>query len=369
MHTLIKIVISLLGIVAGILLIVFTEPVFHINLGIVFLIFWVFGYLGASLKTVGPNELAMETFFDKPVNHYKPGKGLVLVPLGFYKLEKVSSVTHQFQIPGDPEKVFKGKDTEPLPDESWVRPMRIFTGQEDSPSKDPLSERLHGVFSAIIRWRILDFNKFTRNIGSTKEAERQMRDTVEKVLVEVLGKMSPRQIIDGISTINAKLVEALQKLVNGDDNGEDGWGIKIEDFQLLAPDFGQTLSSSISEARSASFKKEATIKTAEGEAESIKLKGNAEAESLKAQGLAEAEVLRAKGVSTADAKKLLLQAEATGLKQLAKELKISDKALLLQLEAFKQAIGKAGENGHIFFNMPNIASIPELFGAINKTKG
>lgn len=379
-----KWIISLSGIIIGVLIAFFVKPFFGVNLGIGFILLWCCGYILGSLKTVGPNELAMETFFGKPTNHYEAGKGLVLIPFGFYKLTKVASVTYQFQIPGDPEKVFKGKDTEPLPDDTWVRPMRIFTGQEDPLTDDPLSGRLHGVFSAIIRWRILDYNKFTRNIGSVDEAQRQMRDTAEKALVEKLGTMSPREIIKKIGAainedgINAKLVATLQKLVNGDDNGEDGWGIKIEDFQLLAPDFGQTLSAAISDARSASFTKEAAIKVAEGEAKTIELKGvaeaktievkgEAEAKSIKARGLAEAAVMKEKGISASEAENLMRKVKTANLKELAKELELTEKALLLQLETFEKAISNVGANGHLYFNLPDMAAIPQLLGSIKNS--
>lgn len=336
---------------------VFTELSFV--LGLAFLILWNFGYILGSLRKVEPNELALETFFGKPIKSHDAGAGLVFVPFGFFELRKFPSETNQFQIPAEPELVFKGHDDEPLPNENMVRPMRIFTGQEQNvDDNDPLTRRLHGTFSAIIRWRIKEPMHFIRNVGQIDYAEKQLRDTAEKALVVILGKKSPREIIASMGEINKSLTKILQKLVNGkSEEDPDRWGVEIEDFQLLAPDFGQTLSKKISESVAASFGKKIAIEEAEGTSAKIRL-----------EGFAKAEVIAKEGIAVANAKELLLKAEAMGYKEIADKLGIKEKEVILQVEAIKQAMAKAGENGHVFFNMPNIASMAEMFSAINSKK-
>ena len=292
-----------------------SSKIFGVELNYGWLVF--FGqlfYLIISLKQVGPTEIGAILFFGKPINEV--GSGLVFVPMGICSLVKETALIIQEQYPDDPEKVWKG-DSEKMPlDGTFVPPIRIThkAGTTDESKIDPLHKRMTTEVSLIVRYKIKkgQYITFLQTIGDTKEARRQIRDTIVATARKEFALKTPATTLDEWEKVDALLKTDTIELVKS-------WGVEVDDVRMEDFDLGKTVNTSLRDIPNSVMKKE-IIKT------------NADAEEYKRTH---------EGMGTAEARRIFLEAEAVGYQKIAKELGITDGAFIIGMETARTALEKS----------------------------
>lgn len=251
-----KTVVSVYGVIflAIVLLNIFGSPVdiFGEEYGLGTLVFYaLILYTAMSLRTIGPTDLGCRLFFEKPIGNVS--SGLTFVPPIICDLVTETRLVTQDEIPAEPEKIYRGSvDDEvgkTVPKElqavGMKPPIRItFSGRNEASIEmglkedDPYDRRLTAEVVPVIRWRIDDFKTFLETIGSVERARKQMEDTCVKTFTEVLTKVSPAVAMLRIKECSEALQKAIEDLVNG-------WGIEIENAQIKAINFTQTLNAAV----------------------------------------------------------------------------------------------------------------------------
>lgn len=274
----------------------------------------------ASFRTVGATELGAFLLFEKPL--FEVESGLIFVPFLICSLKTDTRLVIQRQFPGEPEIVDKsGNDKDGIAT-GKVAPIRITHKGLTGDQADPLNLRLTSEPSFIVRYHIQKGNyvTFLTTIGDTKEAERQMRDTIESQARVQFGKMTPAQTLERLGDINTELKSEVDKLVAT-------WAIDVLDTHVVDLDLGKTVNEALRNVPAAQLTKDATILTSQGEAQKIKLTGEAEAD-----------VIIFKGVADAKARKLILQAEAIGMKKLSEVAGTDAGKLTLWLDTMRKTV-------------------------------
>lgn len=250
-----------------------------------------------SFRTVGPTQLGAVLFFGEPIQEV--GSGPKIVPFFSCSLVKETRLVIQDQFPGDPEQIDK-RDVD-VPEEGKVAPIRVPTG-EGTGSDDPIDRRMTLEVTLLSRYRIEkgQFIIFLTTIGSTTEARRQIRDTVEAFLKIEFAKRSPMQILADLADINKILREAVEK-------DTDSWGIQVENVQLVDNDLGKKVNQSLRDVPSALLQKKVTVTNAEAEKRKLVLEGEGVADARQKFLFAEA-----------DGRQAFLEAEAIGFERMAK---------------------------------------------------
>jgi|SRR3989344_4022613 len=304
-------------------------------------------YVLLSLKSVGPTELGALLLFGKPL--IEVGSGLILVPFGFFSLVTETALTMQDQFPGDPEKVQKTSSDELEPGK--VFPIRATHAAAKQKSDDAIDIRMTTEVSVISREKIMRgyFITFLITIGSTKEMRRQIRDTVEGAIKKEFAQRTPAETLADLSKIDEVLKKAVKDLT-------ESWGIEVINVQIIDIDLGKTVNEALRNVTAARLAKQKTIT-------------DSEAERTKITNV---------GIGTADAKKRLLEAEATGRRlsleaeaigttKLAEIAKTSEGQIVLWLEAIRAGFEKANHTiipgGDFFSAVANISTL------MDKTKG
>jgi len=252
-------------------------------------------------------EVGAILYFGAFVKEVNPG--LLFVPFFSCKLVKVTGLTTEMQIPGEPEDVFDPKENI----EGTVR--KIFaTHKEKMGTDDPLDRRLTTEPSAYIRFRVKrgSVENFLERIGSIEEAERQIRDANESEIKVIFARNTVKETLKNLEKINGKLLATTINLV-------EDWGIELLRVQIVDLGLSHNTNKKIDEAVQAEFEKRATITLAE----------------------AERRRLEEEGEGTALAVQVLLEAQAVGYNAIAEELEIKDKELVLRLQLIKEALKDA----------------------------
>lgn len=269
--------------------------------------------LATSIKTRGLNQYGIAFFYKRPLKLLSVGPHLI--PIGVMQFETYSKEIQEFQCPDEPDKVFKGHDSDTLPD-GQVRPIRITTGAPKRNSKTGETIRKGGVLavqstfiaSFVFRWRIQAGGKnifrTLQTLGLSfkdikTQVEKQLRDIGEAVVAEYASEKTMEQFIAGLRKVNAALLEESSTRF-GDT------GIEIISALLISPDLGQTTSESL-----------ATIPKARADAQNKIVLAEAK----------EIELTRA-GVGNANAARALLDAKASGQKRIMEALDVSGESVL-----------------------------------------
>lgn len=226
-------------------------------------------YTILSFKQVGPTELGAKLFFGKPIQEVK--SGLVFVPFLIFKLEKETRLTMQDELPGDPEKIYRGDGEAP---EGMFPPIRIPFADK-SAGDDPLNRRVTAEIVPIIRWRISYFVKFLTTIGSREAAKKQMEDATIGLCMRDLTQLSVAEALVGLKKFNEELGTAIRKMV-------EKWGISLETAQIKQINFHHSLNDAISSVPEAEFKAKVTVRTAEAEKRKRMLEGQGSGDAEKA---------------------------------------------------------------------------------------
>ncbi len=178
----------------------------------------------------------------------------------------------QDELPAEPEKIYRGSEGDKLgrtvPKELQLLgmkpPIRVTFSDSNEESviekikkDDPYDRRLTAEVVPVIRWRIDNFVVFLKTIGSVGSARKQMEDTCVKTFTEFLTKVSPAVALLRIKEFSAKLQEEIEKLVQS-------WGIEIENAQIKAINFSQTLNAAVQDVVVKEREKQAAILEGQG---------------------------------------------------------------------------------------------------------
>lgn len=227
-------------------------------------------YIVASLRIVGPKELGCILIFGRPWRNVS--SGLIPVPLGICSLVKETRNTIQDELPAEPEKIYRGSDTDKegtsMPPDlqalGMKPPIRVtFSGRnkasEDAliDEEDPYDRRLTEEVVPVIRWRIDDLKIFLTTVGSVKEARRQMEDVCIATFTVHLTKVSPAVALIRLNKYSGVLKKAVEKLVGG-------WGVHIQSAQIKALRFSKALNTAVQNVVVQERNKMAKIREGEG---------------------------------------------------------------------------------------------------------
>ena len=210
-------------------------------------------YLAFSLKGVRADEVAGAFCYGKAL--VRLVSGLHFVPFGLMQIAKASRTVQEFQCPGEPEKVFKGDDSEVLP-LGMVRPIRAVTRAPSGKEKDILDARMTLVVNFVIQYAVIDIFDYIANFGSKEYIEGQMRDIGEVTIVEDVTQNTPSSFIKNLPEINKKLAKEIKDRFKNS-------GVKIISVRLISPDISHKVSTALAnipiaraEARQMEFRAE-----------------------------------------------------------------------------------------------------------------
>jgi regulator of protease activity HflC (stomatin/prohibitin superfamily) len=266
------------------------------------------GHLALSFKNVNRNEIGGVLFYGKAVKEVD--SGIVFVPLGLLQLVTLPVYPIQVQFPGDPEKIFKGSDEEyfKLSEEErkkFTLPIRALSGEPEKTGNPTsvLETQMTLEVNFYVRWTVEHFWVFLTRIGSVDEANRQLRDSGERVVVQAVSSRTPGVVVKELSEINTQLEEALEAIT------EDA-GVRINEAAMLAPDLthgvNQAMRDTVTEKAKAAQKVIAaeatareTVLTAEAEEVRLTREGSGVAAAKMAELKALAEGAKALGLTAA----------------------------------------------------------------------
>ncbi len=287
-------------------------------------------YFLGSFRYFKAEEIGGVTLFGLPV--WTQTRGPILSFLGLLALERLSSSEIQFQLPAEPEHVYKHSDKEfdtiedPEERARWVRPMRILTGgPSGTPTDNPLDVQMVIEPSVYVRFYVKEFFVFwIVTHGDIDEARRQLRDTIEVELAEILGQKTPRKINATLGDVSKELQRrVILKTLD--------WGIEIDDVRMLSPDTGHTLAARLRDIAAARATATKTRIDAAAEKDRLTMVGQGNASATQADLEAEAVGLKAN-----------LQAQATGLREIAAVTKLKGGEFAIATQAVQAVMGKTG---------------------------
>lgn len=229
-------------------------------------------YTAASLRIIGPTELGCRLFFGKPIDNVS--SGLTFTPLWVCELITETRLVIQDELPTEPDKIYRGGTNDEfgrtVPKElqslGWKPPIRITFSDRNKESEDPelmigendpYDRRLTAEVVPVVRWRIDDFVIFLKTIGSINSARKQMEDTCVKTFTEKLTKVSPAVALRRIEEYSKELQTVIENLVQL-------WGIRIENAQIKAINFSQTLNAAVQDVVVQERKMQANILEGKG---------------------------------------------------------------------------------------------------------
>ncbi len=191
-------------------------------------------HIALSFTNVNRNEIGGVLFYGRAIKEVD--SGIIFIPLGLLQLVTLPAYPIQVQFPGDPEKIFKGSDEEyfKLSEEErkkFVLPIRALSGESKDAGQPTsiLETQMTLEVNFYVRWTIEHFWVFLTRIGSIDEANRQLRDSGERVVVQAVSSRTPGTVVKELLQINTQLEEALEAIT------EDA-GVRIDEAAMLAPD-------------------------------------------------------------------------------------------------------------------------------------
>lgn len=174
------------------------------------------------------------------------GSGPKLLARGLFQLLTYPRNSQQEQFPGDPEIVFKGDDSDPLPPE-MKRALRVTTGaptkaeRTDGGSDESSILDIQvtvGIFF-YLRIEISDALVFALRYGSLTEFWRQIRDTGERVITNEFAKTKgAAELIQNLAPIMDKLNERFIEIA-------EAGGVTVIESGINSPDLSRTLATAL----------------------------------------------------------------------------------------------------------------------------
>ncbi len=249
-----------------------------------------------SFKTASADAIAGAYCYGRALS--KLGSGPHFLPFGLMQIKSKSRLVQEFQCPGEPEKVFRGHDNEPLTDKDMVRPIRVVTRAPDpDPTKGEtgiLDAQMTLIVSFVVQYAITDIFNFVANFGDEKQVEKQVRDIGEIIIAEVASGTTPAGFIKKLPETNDALRKKMRDRLNH-------LGITIESVRLISPDVSLAVSNALAGIPVARATAEQEVITAEADKTKAIKAGEGVASATRAKLMAEAEgrkkMLDALGVS------------------------------------------------------------------------
>ena len=197
---------------------------------------------------------------------------LVCTPVFLSELEKFTANTIEFELPADPQHIWREESTPPVG--SRARPPIRITFAEDKDSDDPLKRRVTEEVVFFARIRIENFFNFWKRIGSLDEARHQLEDMGVAKLSAELPTLS--KAIEDIATYS----EQLQKDMR---NSTRSWGVRIVDARVKQFALAKNLNKAIQERAASVANKQTTITNAEATRTATTLQGEGVANAIRAE--------------------------------------------------------------------------------------
>jgi regulator of protease activity HflC (stomatin/prohibitin superfamily) len=314
------------------------------------LIFGVLIYSILSIKTLAIGNKGVVTFLGKGMYPANPGPHLI--PFLVCKLLVVSATNMQIEIPGEPEEVKRGV----------IEPMRITTADESAAIfdtveqaqlfKDFMGKTLTVEVFAYIIIQIDDAMDFFSKFKSTKEMLGMLRDTYETEIRKAYGRRTAGYIIRNLASVNQEISEEIKRVV-------EEWEMKFIKCQITKTDFPHSVNIALKDAQIA----EVGVGKSKDEALTTEIKAKAEKFKLKKEGEGVAAALKAKLQAEAAGKKAEMLAEAEGLKAKVQAIKSDEGKLLVQTEAFTEALHGAN---YSVISPDSIAHMAATFKAVTE---
>ncbi len=270
-----------------------------------------------SFTEVGPDETGVLILFGKPKFQISSGLIYVLPP---YKLQKETKLVIEEQYPED-EVSNNGKPS----------PIFITHGTSDSPSSDPLDNRITTAVCIVCRYKIVDLKKFITSIGNKEQLRRQIRDIVVTTAQVECSKQTVGKNYSRMPEINSKLKSEVERLT-------DDWGIQIVTVLLQNIDLGGAINDALRNVPISIINKEVN-------------KNNAQ--KIYYEGLAEAEVHKA-----------FQYAKTEGYKVIARELNIPEPSVIYQIDTLANMWRK--NNADINLYSGDMAEVFKMVTAFSK---
>ncbi len=299
-------------------------------------------YLVASIKIVTNGTVGLVSLFGRFRRVARPG--LRVVWFLVERIEVFSTQTHQKEYPGDPEEIDRVND---MAQEGKKLPFRIpqkgmrealfYMPKKNLPNFDEADvghydfvpfnklkedhpelvsameeEAMHAPLTSevavVVEWELHDehasFQHFLENIKPfgdrtrEEEVEKRIEDMVSRMLLEVLGRITPSHAAERTRLLGRMIEDRLKVLV-----GEPKpWGIDIRDVYVKSVSPGHTVNKRRAEAASSVSDKLGKIRAAEAEAQGIELVAKAKAKATEIQGKADKKAKMA--INTADADRI-----------------------------------------------------------------
>lgn len=239
----------------------------------------VIAWIAVSLRQVGVDEIGGAAFFGAPVREYERGKGLCFVPWLLLSFETLPGRVLESEFPGEPENVYKGTDDAfPHGDGELVRPVRITagTGKSEGGHNGPLEVQMTAEIQWYIRWRIFSYFQFKANIGSIETARKQLRDTTERILVELAGKRTMGGVVRETSEMNEEILAHAQRIMS-----TGSWGAEVLEAGIKEPDLSHDVNISLAGVASARADADRIVALADAEKARLIKEGEGKASAAK----------------------------------------------------------------------------------------
>lgn len=230
-------------------------------------------------------------------------RGPVFRPLGLVQVEFAPSILGQFQAPGEPEEVFHGDNTAPLP-RGMVRPIRVTTRDRIRGENGKLDAQMTLDVSFYIQFQIYDFLQFVSTVGTFKHAKKLMRDTCETLVGEWATTHTVNGLILSLPQFNKIVDNRLRKLTKN-------WGMQIFEAKMLSPDLSHDLAAELRNIPKTRLQVDQVRERADGEQYRLAKEGRGKA----------------------SARRSFLTAEADGLEAQKKQLSVTGEAVIAKTVA------------------------------------
>ncbi len=258
--------------------------------------FWLYAgiaYVLLSIRFWDPireDELGVRIILGIPTDTMSAGPPFL--PFGLAWVIRLSTLVEQMEVPGPPEKIYRGEmKGEPIP-EGHVPPIRVpfavsidkdkaqklfgsdfavtlgdttQTFNADVPDDGISNRRVTAEVVLIFRWRIEDGVAFVRTIGSRKEANRQLEDTGVALITRIFTKISVAQALQNLAWASALLFKEAERRVDKIPGKSERWGIIIETAQIKVVNFHHDLNRAIGNATEAPFAAQQVVTASEAE--------------------------------------------------------------------------------------------------------
>ncbi len=200
------------------------------------------------------------------------GPGLMLVPMGLCKMEKVSTLQHEEEFPGNPEDIWYGDPKEGKIPDGMRMPLRVTflaEPQKEKADRDPFKSRITTEVFLVLVFRISNFLGFFKSVGSIENFRRVMEDALTGEAQELLPKRTLGATMLDLNNINRGLKEkAIEWLGQSKLNG-----VQILDARIKSMPLDHTLNEAIRDAAASIAKANKTRQEADGIAYKVKEEG------------------------------------------------------------------------------------------------